>query len=739
MSDKQPVTRRRVLQTIGVGGAVSVAGCSHDDPPCRDRHVDLSTGTTNFVPDAFGTTDTDWRVVSSPDGTTGQAVSVQPVGPWVTLTSANWIDPYGTGGWPTTVDPVGNYVYEIDFEVPDTWEEGQCELRIHNWAVDDQATIELDGSSGTTTLDQGSGHTTLKGPVSQPVTAGQYTLRARVTNNQTVSGLLVHADLFCDCDPTSGDGECDLSVTKTHDGEPVTPGDTTAFEITVCNDGDGPCQQPVTVVDDLPAGVTFVSGSGTDWTCTESGGVVTCEHPNSTELSPGDCLPALTLDVEVGSQDEVGDVIENCATVEQGDADAPNKEDCVRVPVETDAGGENHCDLAVTKAHDGESVSPGDTTEFVIEVCNVGDRLCRGLVSVVDDLPAGVTFVSASGTGWTCTETGGIVTCEHLNGSGLAAGDCLPPITIEVAVGSMDEVGDAIRNCARLDYEDVDATNNRDCVQVPVEPDGGSDGKCDLALSKKHDGEPVSPGDTTAFVIEVCNDGDGPCREAVTVVDDLSAGVSFESASGTGWTCTESGGTVTCDHQNAGGLAPGDCLPPITLEVTVGSMDDTGDAIRNCARIDGDDATPDNDRACASVPVSQSTGGCDGLEIDKRAASQFTYGQQETYEIDVCNTAKQGCDGRITVTDDLPDGISFVSASGSGWSASVSGGVVTATHSNTGGLAPGDCLPTLTLTVDVLPAAQFPGGSDAVQNCAQLTVDGTLVDDGCVSHVIHNE
>jgi len=173
--------------------------------------------------------------------------------------------------------------------------------------------------------------------------------------------------------------------------------------------------------------------------------------------------------------------------------------------------------------------------------------------------------------------------------------------------------------------------------------------------------------------------------------------------------------------------------------MTVGSMDETGDALRNCARIDVDDANPDNNRDCATAPVSQPTGGCDGLEIDKRTAGQFTYGQQEAYEIDICNTAKQGCDGRVTVTDDLPDGISFVSASGSGWSASASGGVVTATHPNTGGLAPGDCLPTLTLTVDVVAAAQFPGGSDAVQNCAQLTVDGSVVDEHCVSHVIHNE
>ncbi|SIR77417.1 DUF11 domain-containing protein [Natronorubrum thiooxidans] len=612
MSDEGPISRRRILRTLGAGGAVAMAGCigngnGGNGGSCDDLTIDLCTGTTNGTPDAFGTTDPDWRVASSPDGTTGQAVSIEPVSQWVTLPTANWIDPYGTGGWPAPSDPLGDYVYEIDFEIADSWTDEQCELRINQWSVDDDATIELEGPSGTTTLAQDSGHTTLKGPVSQPVGPGQYTLRATVYNNMTITGLLIDAAVVCDCDDEPGDEVCDLSITKEHagDGEPVEPGETTAFELTVCNDGDGTCRPgPVTVVDDLPAGMTYVSSSGTDWTCTESGGVVTCEHPHSNGLGPGDCLPTLTLEVEVDEGDAVGDAIVNCATVEQGDTSASNKRDCANVPIHTDAGGHGECDLSITKTHDGTHVSPGDTTEFELTVCNDSDQLCRGPVSVIDSLPSGVSFVSGSGTGWTVTESGGVVTCEHGNSTGLSPGACLPPITLEVEIGSLDETGDRIRNCASLEYDDADPDTNRDCVDVPVRP-------------------------------------------------------------------------------------------------------------------------PD--------------GGCDGLEITKRAASEFTYGQQATYEIDVCNTGKHHCDGRIRVTDDLPDGLSFVSESGSGWTASVSGGIVTAVHPNSAGLGPGDCLPTLTLTVDIAPADRFPGGSDGVQNCARLFVGDSVVDDGCVTHVITNE
>jgi len=529
------------------------------------------------------------------------------------------------------------------------------------------------------------------------------------------------------------DEPCDLSVTKVHSGEPVSYGDTTEFEITVCNEGDETCESAVTVVDDLPSGTTLANDSGSGWTCTESGGVVTCEHPNSSGLGGGDCLPPLTLAVEVGTQDEVGPEIANCVTVEQGDPDLGHKQDCVKVPIEPSEG---ECDLDITKSYDGDVVTSGSTATFEIEVCNEGDGPCTDSVTVVDGLPSGVIFDSGTGTGWNCTASGGVVTCTHDNSGGLAPGECLPILELTVEIGSMDETGDQIRNCVSIGGSDADTSNNRDCVSVPVQP---GEGDCDLSIDKTHvEGGIVMAGDTTTFDVLVCNEGDGSCDDPVTVTDDLPNGVSFAAGSGNGWTVTESGGVVTATHSNTGGLAGGDCLPVLTLEVTVGSIDETGDQFRNCARIDTDDGTTSNNSDCATVTVTQPVQGCDGLEIDKIAATQFTYGQQESYEIAVCNPTDQQCDGQITVTDDLPDGMSFVSASGSGWSASASGGVVTATHPNNGALAPGGCLPTLTLTVELVAAEQFPGGSDAVQNCAELIADGAVVDESCVTHVIWN-
>lgn len=204
------LSRRDVLKlSAAVGGlaiTASTPAFAHTGGTGSDDHVDLSTGTTNFTPDAFGTTDDDWQVTNSPDGTTGQAVSIRPHPAWATHPNANWIDPYGTGGQFGS-DPVGVYTYETDFRIGEEFEGGICQLRLHRWSVDDKARDEedgtdlgiyLDGPGGTQEVTTGCCFANLHGPVG-PILLdpGDYTLRVEAWNNQTLHGLLVYADVLC--------------------------------------------------------------------------------------------------------------------------------------------------------------------------------------------------------------------------------------------------------------------------------------------------------------------------------------------------------------------------------------------------------------------------------------------------------------------------------------------------------------------------------------------------------------
>ena len=58
----------------------------------------------------------------------------------------------------------------------------------------------------------------------------------------------------------------DLGVTKTHEPEPATAGDTVEFTITVTNHGPSNAVAPVVVVDTLPLGFRYTSHIG-PWDC----------------------------------------------------------------------------------------------------------------------------------------------------------------------------------------------------------------------------------------------------------------------------------------------------------------------------------------------------------------------------------------------------------------------------------------------------------------------------------------
>src|SRR6185436_17870503 len=61
--------------------------------------------------------------------------------------------------------------------------------------------------------------------------------------------------------------EADLTIVKTHRVDPATAGLAVTFDLVVHNAGPSSAQQPLTVTDQRPVGLTFVS-AGAGWTCT---------------------------------------------------------------------------------------------------------------------------------------------------------------------------------------------------------------------------------------------------------------------------------------------------------------------------------------------------------------------------------------------------------------------------------------------------------------------------------------
>ena len=88
--------------------------------------------------------------------------------------------------------------------------------------------------------------------------------------------------------------------------------------------------------------------------------------------------------------------------------------------------------LAVLKSHSGNFSQGQSGAQYTIAVSNVGTAAANDTVTVVDNLPSGLTATAITGSGWNCTLS--TLTCDRSDA--LAAGNSYPNITLTVDVAA---------------------------------------------------------------------------------------------------------------------------------------------------------------------------------------------------------------------------------------------------------------------------------------------------------------
>ncbi len=200
----------------------------------------------------------------------------------------------------------------------------------------------------------------------------------------------------------------DLAVTKsqTSPAGDVPAGTSVTFEIVVTNTGPSDATA-ATLTDNLPANLTRVSASSTEFSCPGSVGdtsIVCTLNGTLTNGSSG----AITIVAAVPASQAAGQVTNNATVSGVTPTDPDNGNDTgtamTNVVVETD--------LAITKTQTnpaaGMPVVAGDPVTYTIEVTNSGPSDASS-VTVSDSLPAALTMPTTVG----CAEDpGGVPTCS---------------------------------------------------------------------------------------------------------------------------------------------------------------------------------------------------------------------------------------------------------------------------------------------------------------------------------------
>lgn len=288
----------------------------------------------------------------------------------------------------------------------------------------------------------------------------------------------------------------------------------------------------LTVTNRLPDGnVQFVSAGGIGWTCALAGQLVTCTRPLLiVGAAPSIAIQITTPDVHGALTDQVS------VTSSTADLNSANNTASAVTNVFDSA------DLSIAATDTPDPVRIGGTLTYALAVANAGPTAASAL-SVTDQLPSGTAFVSAGGTGWTCSAAGA-VTCTRAE---LAANSSAPTITIVVTAPVSART---ITNTAQVSS----ATSDPDTSNNSVSTDTLVNLFADLSVAVVDTPDPVqgtttqgcSANDCVTYTIDVSNTGPDPAT-ALRVTVTLPPNGTFFNAVGSSWICpAPQNNTLTC-------------------------------------------------------------------------------------------------------------------------------------------------------------------------------------------------
>jgi len=139
----------------------------------------------------------------------------------------------------------------------------------------------------------------------------------------------------------------------------------------------------------------------------------------------------------------------------------------------------------------------------------------------------------------------------------------------------------------------------------------------DLSITKIDNPDPVTAGNQLTYTLRVILEGLSPDdAQNVVVLDTLPAGVTFISASGSGWTCNQADGVVTCTIDS---IIVGPPPPDITITVTVNP--DTVGTLTNTASVSSDTVHPDDSNNSGTEDTTSEPPPLDIVDMDIKPTS----------------------------------------------------------------------------------------------------------------------
>lgn len=484
----------------------------------------------------------------------------------------------------------------------------------------------------------------------------------------------------------------DLSTKLTWlDTEPTIPGAvaTAGAPVSMAVDvrNNGPLAAPQSVEITLPTNATYQSVSGSGWACgSVSGRTLTCTR--TALITANTAAPRLlvTLDVPAGAVDGstlIATAATKPTTGSPDDPDSSNNSETKEATVRSKT------DLGVTIAHSGSTVVGTDIV-YTLVATNDGPSAAGATpnqpVVVTTTLPANVTFVSATGSGWTCSHSNRVVTCTR---AALGVDQSAPPITLTARVNAAGNI------LTRTEISGGGLDRNADNDRAVDNTVGTLRAKL---IESVNNGVAldINSATPTDAVIRVFNAGPSPLPAGAVVTHTMQFPQGSELVGVTaanGWVCEPSTGisrfTTECARTLTEPWPALSELPTMTMSVKAEKSRDPDDSNIPVApdgpmvlrgTVSTDLETLVLDLGAATAQTDLRINDSSDLSITGTPEVELSATEPSAPVVyTVTNNGNSVDPGSTTVTLSSPDGASLTTAPSGPWSCSVSADVMTCT------------------------------------------------------------
>jgi uncharacterized repeat protein (TIGR01451 family) len=272
----------------------------------------------------------------------------------------------------------------------------------------------------------------------------------------------------------------DMSITASDAPDPVNVGSNIVYTVVVTNNGPNPATG-VTATTVVPAGLTLITATATQGTCTLAAGTITCTIGNMANAA----TVTATITVQTGAAAAPSVSLTGTVTATEFDPNNANNSATVTTTVNPAA------DLAVTKSDSPDPVIVGNNVTYTVTVVNNGPSNATG-VTVTDTLPTNGTFVSSTPAGPTCTVAAGVLTCNLGTINAGANSTVTIVVTAPATPGSMSNSVTVASGIAELNNANNSATATTTVNSASV---------ADFSVSATPSLQSVFPGNSTGFTV----------------------------------------------------------------------------------------------------------------------------------------------------------------------------------------------------------------------------------------------